>query len=86
MNIENMNTCEAIITIELSTNKIRAQKYQHRGCRMNNILRALGWAILLSACLYFSYGALYYLGYNHGYASKVCDRLACFEQIVKYSK
>lgn len=48
--------------------------------------RCLGWAFLLSAFLYFSYSVAYYIGYNRGHSAKICDRLACFEHIVKYSK
>ena len=51
---------------------------------MNPLTRGIGWALLLSAILYFSYGVAYHVGYTNGYASKKCELHNCMEHVIKY--
>ena len=51
-----------------------------------NAIKGIGWAILISITLYFGLSALFWVGYEKGKQSVTCDRAACMQWIIKYSK
>ena len=49
----------------------------------SHIWRGIGWALLLSAIIYFSYSVAFYIGYNRGIASVTCGQAQCMEYTLK---